>query len=200
MSIRDIVQQEALATMESLKYDVTALEKPKQRALADKLNRQGITHRDLAEFFGVTPRTIYDWIRNEREHYQEELEAKTGLEVIIENLADLTAYEKLCMREASALGQDQIEIDVETGKRRIKAPTTANLVQKAKFIELARKFREMQIGLLTKTGVIPSAPEKAYHKLGDHKIDEEQELNPQKVDRETLAESVLDKLRRQNAL
>lgn len=182
---------------EMSKADIDKLVIDDKRRLANKLSLMGIAHSDLAVFFKVSTRTIYNWIKSERDSFVEELEAKTAIDLVVEQLADLAAYEKLFMREASALGQEQIEVDIETGQRRIKNPARSELGNKAKFLALAIDAKAKQIALLTQVGAIPKAVEKMYQKIGDNRTDALEPTDLSKIDEEKLSESVLEKINQQ---
>lgn len=169
--------------------------------LAANLNRKGVSQKEIARLFGVTPRTIYDWLRKDMEHVVMEFEEKTALDLIVEHLADLSAYEKLCMFEASHFGQDHLEFNPETMKAVRGAVTTKELEVKIKFIDLAGKFRQAQLNLLTQTGVIPKVPDRIYSTVKDNKTETGEAVGSAsgstKADMEV---SVLQKLRCQTNL
>jgi hypothetical protein len=131
------------------------------------------------------------------------MEAKPAIDLIIEQMADLEAYEKLCMYEASHLGRDQIELDPETGEKRLieGKENVRVLDQKTKLIQLAISIRKMRIDLYSQTGIIPKQPDKLYVGVGDYKNDPEEE-DMQKFNRspEELKQSVMDKLFQQTSL
>jgi hypothetical protein len=203
MDLKSFFNEYAKNDMESFKDSIDNLSSEKKKRLCFKWHYQGVAKKDLASFFGVSLRTVYQWLKEENSGLLEEFEVKSGLELLIEQFAELEQYEKLCMVEASHLGNSQLEIDPETGDKRIKGPTSKGLENKAKFIDLARKFREMQINLLTQTGLIPKQPDKIYNAVKDNKLEleeSEQTANINKLDKPDLSKTVIEKLMKQTNL
>lgn len=202
-SLKNALLGDAEATMEANRVRVDGMSSDEKIRLCAKLSRQGIANKDLAKFFSVTPRTIYDWLRKDLESIREEMEAKPAIDLIIEQMADLEAYEKLCMYEASHLGRDQIEYDAETGQKRVVEgkDNTKVLDQKTKLVQLAVSIRKMRIDLFTQTGIIPKQADKLYGGVGDYKNNsEEEELQKHNRSTEELKQSVMDKLFQQTSL
>ena len=202
-SLKNALLGDAEATMEANRVRIEGMSLDEKIRLCAKLSRQGIANKDLSKFFSVTPRTIYDWLRKDLEAIREEMEAKPAIDLIIEQMADLEAYEKLCMYEASHLGRDQIEYDAETGQKRIieGRENVRVLDQKTKLMQLAVSIRKMRIDLFTQTGIIPKQPDKLYGGVGDYKNNsEEQELEKHNRSPEELKQSVMDKLFQQTSL
>jgi Homeodomain-like domain len=173
VDLRKFLEGEAQNSMESLKDSIGVMPLEKKRAKCVKWHQQGVSKKDLAEFFGVSTRQIYNWLNEENQSVIDEFEVKTGLELLVEQFRELGEYERLCMYEASHLGEDQISIDPATGEKRLKTTTKGGLDAKAKFIGLAMGFRKMQIDLLTQTGLIPKQPEKIHASVSQYKADDE---------------------------
>lgn len=202
-SLKNALLGDAEATMEANRVRVDGMSLEEKIRLCAKLSRQGIANKDLAKFFSVTTRTIYDWLRKDLESIREEMEAKPAIDLIIEQMADLEAYEKLCMYEASHLGRDQIEYDAETGQKRVVEgkDNTKVLDQKTKLVQLAVSIRKMRIDLFTQTGIIPKQADKLYGGVGDYKNNsEEEDLQKHNRSTEELKQSVMDKLFQQTSL
>ena len=202
-SLKNALLGDAEATMEANKIRLDGMSSEEKIRLCAKLSRQGIPNKELSRFFSVTPRTIYDWLRKDLEAIREEMEAKPAIDLIIEQMADLEAYEKLCMYEASHLGRDQIEYDPETGETRLieGKENTKVLDQKTKLVQLAVSIRKMRIDLFSQTGIIPKQADKLYAGVGDYKNNnEEDELEKNYRSPEELKQSVMDKLLHQTSL
>lgn len=202
-SLKNALLGDGEVLMEANKIRLDGMSLEEKIRLCSKLSRQGIANKELARFFSVSTRTIYDWLRRDLQSLREEMEAKPAIELIIEQMADLEAYEKLCMYEASHLGRDQIEIDPETGEKRLVEgkENVRVLDQKTKLIQLAISIRKMRIDLYSQTGIIPKQPDKLYVGVGEYRNDPEQE-DMQKFNRspEELKQSVMDKLFQQTSL
>lgn len=202
MDLQDFFKQNAEDNMESFKDSVANWPTEKKKRNCFKWHHQGVSKKELSSFFGVSLRTIYQWLKDENSGLLDEFEVKSGIELLIEQFSELEQYEKLCMLEASHLGNSQLEVDPETGEKRLKAPTGKGLDSKVKFMELARKFREMQINLLTQTGLIPKQPDKIYTTIKDNKVElgEEEVADINKLEKPDLSKTVIEKLMKQTNL
>lgn len=192
--MKDFFKEAAEGNMDSMRDKIMSLSDDRKRAYCYKYHMQGVNKKDLAKFFDVSLRTIYDWLKRENQGLLEEFEVKTGLELLIDQFSDLEQYEKMCMFEASHLGQSQIDVDPDTGETRVIKPSVKNLDQKAKFIGLAKDFRKMQIDLLETTGLIPKQAEKIYGVVKDNKAELEEDITNANVDKGALSETVIKRL------
>jgi len=193
MNLKEILKDQALAEMQEISsIDPSKLSPAEQFRIAAKWYRQGIIVKDIAAIFNISVSTVYEWMKKDKEHVLFQLEQKTGLEIIVDQLDDLENLEQLCMYEASHLGADQVSVD-SSGKPRVTAPSQKALDSKARFIKLALDCRKMRIDLYQQSGIIPKIAEKIYTTVKDNKVivDEKAE----NLNHSALTETVLDKLK-----
>lgn len=123
---------------------------------AYELKNKGIPVSKIAEHFGVSPATIYNWHTKYIEQHRKRTESVPSIDILTEHLKFLDDLEQLCLYEANMLGIDELDD--------IRPPNTLRKKsEKVKFLKAAMDARQLKIQLQLKTGVLSVEPEKIYH-------------------------------------
>lgn len=162
---------------------------------AAEWKQRGMPIIEIADFFGVSQRTIYNWIKIHRDTYVQELEECKALDVVVKHLSDITNLGDLCLQIAHQIGQEKA-LDPRTGEI---IHRKGSLRDQAEMLRLVRDFKRMEIDLQQSTGILPKEPERIYSKLeemqraGDVVEDEV-------LPRPELERAALDRLQKQKHL
>lgn len=151
---------------------------------------------EIADYFKVCQKTVYNWINKYRDEFLNELEATRSLDIVVKQLHDITDLSDLCLRIAHQIGQEKA-IDPRTGKIIQKK---GSLRDQAEMLRLVRDFKRMEIELQMSTGIIPKEPERIYGALQERHAVAEEIDDDEITSRPDLERKALERLKKQNWL
>lgn len=143
-------------------------------ALTHQLKMAGESMMAIANYFGVSRQSAYNWLNKAKDHRLIELENKSYLDIFVEKIYELeTTRDKYRqMIETIRSGTDILEVDGKNGK-------TSHLRNIAELGKLIRDYDKIILDTYYAVGLIPKAdPQGIYGKMSDRNklMEEEKDL------------------------
>lgn len=176
----------------------TTREEKVEKAMALKL--RGIPAKNIAIALKVSQPTIYNWINEYIEKYKEDIEKRSGANLLSETMLYWDNLERLCLYEISQLGEGTSVYD--TGlKKMVKIDQGGSKILKLKFILAAAQCRKEKSNLMLQTGILPKEPEKIYHRMEEEKrVDEKIPIDVSERSKKEIANNIVKLLERTRAV
>ena len=117
---------------------------PKKAREAQRRLFAGESITDIAQAMSVSRQTVYRWLSKVNEEAREQLEAQSGINLIVQELDRLTDLERKAREVASKSNSERMQV---AG------------------INAALRAVQQRIDLLIRTGVMPSQPDRVYQEI-----------------------------------
>lgn len=176
------------------KFEVSALTPEQKIELSLVWRTKGASVTAIAKTFGVSRRTIYQWLAKAKEHFLSNIEEMTHLELIAEHDMQLETLENIALAELDRITAPEYKME-EAGQINVKARgSVKDITEVAK---LALAIRQQRMQLHTTVGLIPRTADTIHHKISpNHEVlKEEYEQSS-----EELRLGLIDKLNRVSRL
>lgn len=123
-----------------------------------KIKGVGVT--TLSKIFGVTRRTIYQWLSKYRDEYLMSLEESKPVEILVEHDTMLQHLEDVALYELNRLSTPEFQMDEkeQVHKKQVKG----SIKELSELIKTAAAIRQQRINLHTLIGVLPKKPEELH--------------------------------------
>jgi len=149
------------------KEDFLSLSLEKKGEYVLKWKYQGISVTDLASFFGVSKKAIYNWLHAAREPVLAELEAQRPIDIVVEHMHSLQTYIDMCLYEATQASREKFEYDPKQQTVNQTKPDAKAFNDSMRSVQ---QFQKMLIDLQQSVGILPKKSEQIYHVVSDNKV------------------------------
>lgn len=162
------------------KFDVSALTPEQKIELSLVWRTKGASVTAIAKTFGVSRRTIYQWLAKAKEHFLSNMEEMTHLELVTEHDMMLENLENIALAELDRITAPEYMMD-EAGQINVKARGSVKDI--SEIAKLALAIRQQRMQLHTTVGLIPRTPDTIHHKISQNheEVKEEYEKSPEEL-------------------
>lgn len=175
-------------------FDVSSLLPEQKIELSLVWRTKGASVTAIAKTFGVTRRTIYQWLAKAKEHFISNIEEMTYLELIAEHDMQLEQLENIALAELDRITAPEFQMD-EAGQ--INKKSRGSIKDIAEIAKLALAIRQQRMQLHLNVGLIPKTPEKLHHIISPESSSNTEEYEKSS---EELRLLMIDKLNRVSRL
>lgn len=175
-------------------FDVSSLLPEQKIELSLVWRTKGASVTAIAKTFGVTRRTIYQWLAKAKEHFISNIEEMTYLELIAEHDMQLEQLENIALAELDRITAPEFQMD-ESGQ--INKKSRGSVKDIAEIAKLALAIRQQRMQLHTTVGLIPRVPDRIHHKISPDAASNKEEYEQSS---EELRLLMIDKLNRVSRL
>jgi len=152
---------------------------------------RGVSITVLAKTFGVSRRTIYNWLAKAKGDYISNMEEQTYLELIAENDLSLEHLESIALAELDRITSPEYGMGKE-GQVHVKT-SKASVRELSELLRTVASIRDQRMKLHTTVGLIPRVPDKIHTKIS-HKLEDSTEEYQMTAD--DLRLTMIEKLNR----
>lgn len=174
--------------------DVAALTSEQKIELAWTWKLKGVSITTLSKCFGVSRRTIYQWLAKGKEYYISNMEEMTYLELISEHDMQLEHLENVALAELDRITEAEFMAD-ESGN--IYPKRKAATKEISDLLRTIAGIRDQRMKLHTTVGLIPRVPDRIHHKIGGRDVEVVEEYQQTS---DELRISLIDKLNKVSRL
>ena len=162
------------------KFDVSALTPEQKIELSLVWRTKGASVTAIAKTFGVSRRTVYQWLAKAKESFLSNIEEMTHLELIAEHDMQLETLENIALAELDRITAPEYMMD-EAGQINVKARGSVKDI--SEIAKLALAIRQQRMQLHTTVGLIPRTADTIHHKISQNheEIKEEYEKSPEEL-------------------
>lgn len=162
------------------KFDVSALTPEQKIELSLVWRTKGASVTAIAKTFGVSRRTIYQWLAKAKEHFLSNIEEMTFIELVADHDLMLESLENIALAELDRLTSPEFKMD-ESWQINKKIPGSVKDISEV--AKLALAIRQQRIHLHTTVGLIPRQADTIHHKISPNyaEVKEEYEQSPEEL-------------------
>ena len=173
---------------ESEAIDINALTPEQKIELSLVWRTKGASVTAIAKTFGVSRRTIYQWLAKAKEHFISNLEEQTYLELIADHDVQLETLENIVLAELDRITSPEFNMD-PSGQ--INQKTRGSVKDISELTRTVLSIRQQRMQLHTTVGLIPRVPDKLHHQIGGSTVEQNEEYE---MTSEELRLRLMDKL------
>lgn len=151
---------------------------------------KGASVTAIAKTFGVSRRTIYQWLAKAKEHFISNMEEMTYLELIADHDIQLETLENIVLAELDRITAPEYGMD-STGQINVKQ--RGSIKDISDLTRTVLSIRQQRMQLHTTVGLIPRVPDKLHHQIGGSTVEQSEEYE---MSSEELRLKLMDKLSR----
>lgn len=162
------------------KFDVSSLTPEQKIELSLVWRTKGASVTAIAKTFGVSRRTVYQWLAKAKESFLSNIEEMTHLELIAEHDMQLETLENIALAELDRITAPEYMMD-EAGQINVKARGSVKDI--SEIAKLALAIRQQRMQLHTTVGLIPRTADTIHHKISQNheEVKEEYEKSPEEL-------------------